>query len=362
MEKISTIELEKTINLFLELVKIDSESGQEKALREHIKNIFDNAGIGCVVDAYGNLVAYLPGDGEPLALTAHMDTVRPGQGIVPIIENGLIKTNGETILGADDKSGVASIVSLALMLKEKNIKHRALELIFTREEEIGLLGAQNLDYSLVKSRECLVLDHGARPGKIAMGSPYLSDMEIKITGKSAHASKPEHGINAIAIAAKALSKIKIGRIDKFSTVNVGVINGGLVSNSVPEMVEIKAEVRSHKKNKHDEILADIKNTFEQVVGSYGAALEFRVNAKVVGFEVDKKSKLYKDVKKTFTKLGMVTWGELNGGASDANIFNQKGISAIQLGSGGEHSHTTRETIYVAEIEDLVNFVWNFVKK
>lgn len=348
------------VQLFCDLVRIDSESGNEIQIRDFIEAKLKNEGIETVVDGYGNLIARLPGSGESLMLAAHLDTVKPGKGIEPVIKDGLITSAGETILGADDKAGVAAMIYCLLQLKKSNVKHRDVEAVFTREEELGCYGAVNLDYGLVRAEECLVLDHSARPGKIVLGAPTLTDINITIRGKASHASRPENGINAIVIAAKAIAKLRIGRIDKETTCNVGIINGGLISNGVPAEVAVKAEIRSHSKEKHDKWLVKFEEVFRREAQKMGGEIDFKTAGAVIGYSVDKKSPLYKKIKNTWTQLGVETLSEKIGGASDANIFNAKGIMAIPIGSGGQHAHSTQESIYVAELEDLSRFLLKFL--
>ena len=356
------INRQEVIDLFCSLVQIDSESGNEADFREYLQNKFTSLNIESTVDSYGNLIANIAGTGEPIMLSCHMDTVKPGKNITPVINDTTITSNGETILGADDKAGIAAIIFALSELQRTNQEHRAVQIVFCREEEVGCLGAKNLDYNLIKAKECLVLDHTAQPGKIVMGAPFLTDLEITITGRAAHASMPENGINSIAVAALAISKLKIGRIDNETTSNVGIINGGRISNGVPEITTIRLEVRSHNQAKHDKWLKFIQTVFTQAAKRYGAELKIQTKAEVIGYSVNKSSELYKNIKKIWKGLGIITISEKIGGASDANIFNSKGIIAIPLGSGGQHPHTLQESIDIREIEDMIAFLIKFLAK
>jgi tripeptide aminopeptidase len=225
---------------------------------------------------------------------------------------------------------------------------------------VGLLGAANLDYGLLKSKEGLVLDHTAKPGKIVIGAPFLTDMEIIIKGRAAHASKPEDGISAIMAAVMALSRLKIGRIDRETTANVGIIEGGVISNGIPDKVLIRAEVRSHKQAKLEHQLELFRQAFTQAAAKTGASFDFKLQPKSLGYAVAKNDQFLRQIQRTFKRLGLETHGVKIGGASDANVFNQHGLKAIPIGSGGQRPHTTREELAVADLYDLADFLRLFV--
>ncbi len=260
------INQERLIDSFIKLVQIDSESGEEREIIDYLQSELRNLIFKCEIDKTGNLIAS-NGSKPVVALTAHVDTVKPGKDIKPIItKDGLIKTDGSTILGADDKTGVASILEILRTLNENN-KSVQLEIIFTVQEETGLIGSKNLDFKAIKSKQALNLD--AEPGHIIIGEPANMCFDIEVLGKTAHAMHPEKGINAIEIAAKSIEKIKWGRIDEETTLNVGVIKGGLARNIVPDRVLIEAEVRSRSASKFKLHCQEVIKIFEETAKAMG---------------------------------------------------------------------------------------------
>jgi len=269
------IKLERLKETFIQLVRLASPSKQEGLVASYVKEYLNELGIEWIEDkakdtlgsTCGNIIGWLDGEGEiPLMLNAHLDTVqKPGEEVVVREENGILKSDGKTILGADDKSGVAIILEVLRVIKENNLPHPPLQPVFTICEEIGLLGAKHLDYSLLKAKWGLVLD-GSNPAEILHRAPTANRLQFVVIGKAAHAGvHPEEGINAIWLAAKAISSLQLGRIDEETTCNLGLIEGGTATNIVPDKVIIKGEVRSHKKEKLVAQTEKIINAFKEAI-------------------------------------------------------------------------------------------------
>lgn len=351
------------VNTFIDLVKIDSPSGEEKKVAEYILRYLKKAKIKAGSDKYGNVIARLPGIGHPLMLNAHMDTVEPGRSIKPLIKGDVIKTDGRTILGGDNKAGVAVILAAAKYLTENKIKHRPLEIVFTRQEETGLQGANNLSAKKISSRQALVLDTGGPLGTINIASPYIYFIDIKIIGRSAHSgAEPEKGISAIQIAAKAISELKIGRIDRSTTNNIGIIAGGTAVNAVPEAVTIRAEARSHYLPKAQEQVDSINKAFKKYVRKYGAKLYFRSKLECQGYSYLTGDTFIKQIAMTNKKMGFKTMYKASGGGSDANVFAGKKIKAVVISYGGMNCHTVREMQKISDLVKLTKFIVEFTKK
>jgi tripeptide aminopeptidase len=350
---------------FISLVTIDSESKNElgvaRKLQADLEELgaivsFDNAqektGGNC-----GNLYAFVDGniEKEPILFCAHMDTVQPGNGVKPSIINGKIITDGMTVLGADDKSGIAEIVWALKELKAQKIEHAPIEILFTVCEEIGLLGAKYADYSRLKSSIGFALD-SHQVGGLTIGAPSQNSMKYTIHGLEAHAGvEPEKGISAIQIAGEAISKMELGRIDYETTCNLGTIQGGKASNIVPNEVQIKAEVRSHNQEKLDLITNKMTNIFQETTQKYKLEnFQAKVIAKVVNeyhsFKLEETDEPIQLAKKASQSLGIHHVCNIGGGGSDANIFNSKGRKIAIAGTGMKGYHTVNESIY---IEDLI---------
>jgi tripeptide aminopeptidase len=364
------------VDYFISLVKIDSESKSEKALAmklvSDLKNMgaetwFDNAHEKTGGDC-GNLYARIPGtiNKEPIMFCAHMDTVVPGKGVKPIIIGDLISSDGKTILGADDKSGICEIICGIKKIMDSGLPYPPIEILFTISEEIGLLGAKYSDLSRIKAKMCYALDsHDV--GSIMIGAPSQSDFDVTITGKKAHAGvEPEKGINAITIASDAIKDLPLGRIDQETTGNIGVIKGGVATNIVPDKVFIKGEVRSHSEDKLQSVLDEVKRTFEQKAGKYKkngfvAQADVIINKNYSSFLLQDTDDVVVLAKKVTQKLKIDADTYKGGGGSDANILNGKGISTVVIGTGMNDVHGLEENIQISSLITGTEWIYELIK-
>lgn len=351
------------LKTFLDLVKIDSPSGHEKEVAKYIIGYFKKINIPASTDGYGNVIANVSGIGNPLLLNAHMDTVEPGRGVKPIVKGDIIKTDGMTVLGADDKASIAAILEAVKYLKIHNVKHRPLEIVFTREEESTFGGVLNLNFKKLKSKLGLILDRAMPLGCITIAAPFVYLVEAKIIGRAAHAgAEPEKGISAIQIAAKAISELKLGRNSKTVTSNIGLIKGGTGVNVVPETVEITGEVRGLKIDEAQEQVDLINKAFKKYVRKFGAKLIFKSRLDCYGYNYSTQDKFIQEIAKTNKKMEIKNVFSAYGGVSDANVFVKKHIKAVVISYGALNIHTTRETIRVSELEKLTEFIVAFVRQ
>src|ERR671916_2331625 len=224
----------------------------------------------------GNVIARFPGTipgAETIMMSAHMDTVVPGEGVKPIVEGDIIRSDGTTVLGGDDKSGCAVIIETIRCLQEQNIPHAPIEAVFSICEEVGLLGAKHVDVSRLNSKYGLVFDSDD-PGFLFTKGPSANHMEWKIYGLESHAGvAPEQGISAIKIAAEAISGMKLGRIDDETTANVGVIEGGKATNIITNYVLLRGEARSHSDDKLEAQTRHMTECFERAAAKYEVTVE-----------------------------------------------------------------------------------------
>src|SRR5918998_1431735 len=254
------INQERIKNLLLELVRIDSTSRKERDVAQRIKQYCEEMGAEVFIDDAGekvggntgNVIARFPGTiptAEPIMMSAHMDTVVPGRGVKPIVEGDIIRTDGSTVLGGDDKSGCSVIIETVRCLQEQNIPHAPIDAVFSICEEVGLLGAKHLDLSKVRARYGLVFDSDD-PGFLFTRGPSANHFEFKIFGLESHAGvAPEQGISAVRIAAEAIMNMKLFRIDEETTANIGVIRGGEATNIITNLVTLRGEARSLREEK-----------------------------------------------------------------------------------------------------------------
>ncbi len=363
----------RLIETFLELIKIDSESKNERAVCDYLKGKFapftseiteddtsEKIGGNC-----GNLFVRIKGDaaGAPsLLLNAHMDTVKPGTCIEPVIEDDIIRSAGGTVLGGDDKAGLAVIIEAVTRLGEKQIPHGDLLLAITVAEEIGLLGARNAAPALFAADFGLSLDCPGPAGLVYNAAPAHDTLIVKIFGRSAHAGmEPEKGINAIQVASRAIARMNIGRIDDETTSNVGVIKGGRATNIVPDSVVIDAEARSHNPQKLEKQIADMRSAVERAASEFGARFEIELKHEYRQYKIDADSPVIRATCTAASELCIDPVIKAAGGGSDANIFNEHGVPTIPIGTAMRNCHTTDEEISISELETISEWVLKIIE-
>ena len=347
---------ERMINQFMEMVRIDSESGNEENMINYLLDEFTKLEAKAEKDNYGNLIAKLPAKGcegkEPILLSCHADTVKPGVGIEPIIDNGIIKSKGDTILGADDKAGIAEMLEA---LRIADIRP-PVEVAISRQEEVGLLGVKNLNFSKITAKKGFLLDNDTLD-TIVTGGPSYFAIDVTIKGKAAHAGmEPEKGINAIQAAANAISKLKLGRVDNETTANVGVINGGMIRNGVPESVNFLAECRSLNHEKAQALADGMKSTIIKEVEAYGARAEVKIDNLCKAVDIPENCWTVEASKKALKKIGIDAQTTFITGFTDASIYNNHGIEMAVVGIGARLEHSLEEHIYIEDINKALNMV------
>ncbi len=363
---------ERLIAGFLELISIDSPTNGEDKIAELLKNKLQELGFTNITEdnaaaAIGgkanNLFAFLPSNAAnaqelpTIMLSAHMDCVDPCHGIEAQINNGIISSKGDTILGADDKSGVIAILEGIRRLREEKIDHCHVQVIFTVAEENGVNGSRNMDKSKIKADFGYVLDSGGAPGKIIYAAPGINRFNIKIRGKASHAGvAPESGINAIMVAAEALARFPQGRIDEESTANVGSIKGGNVTNVVADYAEITCETRSLDAKTLEKTTNNIVKAFEDAASANKAQVDIEVKKSYGSYKLEHGLQVIQLAKQAAENLGLEVKLASTGGGSDANNFNDFGLPTVPLGTGMSKVHTTDEFITVEHLEQTCQLV------
>lgn len=372
---------ERLKNFLIELIKIDSLSRKELDVALRLKREMEELGATVLVDDagekvggnVGNLIAHFPGDrpaAEPLLLSAHMDTVVPGEGIVPILEGDILRTDGRTVLGGDDKSGVAIICEVMRVIKENRLPCGGVDVVFTICEEAGLIGAKCLDVGKLHARTGLVLDSDS-VGYLFTRAPAANRMEFRVYGLEAHAGVcPEKGINAIKVAAEGIAKMQLGRIDHETTANIGVIEGGMAVNIVPNQVILRGEARSHSREKLDRQTEHMKRCLEEAAARH--TLEFdgkrhtaRVQAKIERdydrMDVPESAAIVRLVHAAAKNLNLEVKNHATGGGCDANVLNQKGLVVANLATGMREIHTVNEWLDLKDLYISAAMVLEIVK-
>ncbi|HJQ32133.1 MAG TPA: M20/M25/M40 family metallo-hydrolase [Pyrinomonadaceae bacterium] len=363
------INQERIKNLLLELVQIDSVSREEREVAQRIKAYCEEMGAEVFIDDAGekvggntgNVIARFPGtlaDAEPIMMSAHMDTVVPGKGVKPVVEGDIIRTDGSTVLGGDDKSGCAVIIETIRSLQEQSIPHAPIDAVFSICEEVGLLGAKYLDMSRVRAKYGIVFDSDD-PGFLFTKGPSANHFEFRVYGLESHAGvAPEDGISAIKIAAEAIAKMNLFRIDDETTANIGVIRGGEATNIITNFVMLKGEARSLSDEKLEAQTAHMVKCFEDAAAKYevtveGVTTKARVEADVTreyySMDVSDDSRVVRLVKEAAARMGLKVETMASGGGCDANIFNKRGIECANLGTGMRAIHTVKEWLDVKDM-------------
>ncbi|WP_105992726.1 M20/M25/M40 family metallo-hydrolase [Staphylococcus simulans] len=357
---------QRLLNTFLELVQIDSETGHEEIIQPILKKKFEDLGLKVEEDHAGdqpdlganNLICTLDAtenqsNTQKIYFTSHMDTVVPGINVKPIVkDDGYIYSDGTTVLGADDKAGLAAIFELIHVIKEHNIPHGQIQFVITVGEESGLLGAKALDPNLLDAEFGYAVDASAPIGTTVLGAPTQMKISAVIHGKKAHASTPNKGVSAINIAAKAVSKMKLGQVDDETTANIGSFTGGSATNIVADEVTLHAEARSHSNEKIEAQIEHMKNVFTETAKAYGCSADIETTKSYQGFKVAEDAKVTRYAIESAESLGLSGNTVIAGGGSDGNIINALGVPTVIIGIGYENIHTTEERMEIKSLNLL----------
>ncbi|MFI3250042.1 MAG: M20/M25/M40 family metallo-hydrolase [Eubacteriales bacterium] len=367
-----SIDTKALLDRFLAYVQIDSETGDEAAMTERL--IKDFTELGCTVTTDdvkeaaktngANVYAVLEGDPSlPAVLfSSHMDTVTPGKGIKPQVDpDGYVRSDGTTVLGGDDKAGICAIMEAVKALKLVE-KRPTVEVVITVREEGGLHGSKNLDYSRLNSKFAVILDSSGGPDKVITAAPGQSKIIATVIGKAAHAGiAPEEGISAIAVASHAVSQMNLLRIDEETTCNIGTFTAIGATNIVAPKAELVLECRSRNTDKLMKQTEHLVGCLKDACEKFGATLEHTVDTSYLAYSHAEDSHLVKSVFEAARASGLTPKAAASGGGSDANIFNQNGITAVNLGVGMEKVHTTSEQQNIEQMNQGAELCYQLVK-
>ena len=355
---------ERMLAEFKEVVAVPCHTLQERPVFELLRVKLE--ALGFIVEEddageklggnCGNLWAFLPGNkagATSVLFSAHMDGVEPCGGTTVVQKDGYLYSDGTTILGGDDKSGVVGILEGVRMIVEENAEHGDIQILFTIAEEGGVNGSRCMDRIKLKAEVAYALDGEGAPGEVVIGAPGQYKWNISVHGKKAHGGlEPEKGINAIMIAAKALAEVeRYGRIDEETTCNIGVIGGGVATNVVPDLVVIEGDVRSRNNEKLEAVREELVSTICNAVEKFGGKFTAEVEHKYSSFLIDTNSTVVKLAERACELYNLPLDITQTGGGSDANFFNAYGVPCVILGTGMKNVHTVEEFI---KEEDLYN--------
>ena len=350
------IDQERLVNSFCEMVRIDSPSDEEEEVAKHLTERLTQLGFHVQRDAHGNVIASEEGD-DPLLLSAHMDTVEPGRGIKPEVQGDRIVSDGTTILGGDCKAGVSAILEGLQSVKDEGLSRRPLQVVFTRGEEIGLIGATNLDYSMIRAKESVVFDGNGPVNTITGASPTYMSFNVTVKGRAAHAGvEPEKGLSAIRIATEIISQLPQGRLDEETTFNVGFISGGSVRNAVPAEATFGGEFRSRNTETLDLLRMEVLAKLEQARQRYGeASIEEDLEVLFHMYNLDPNDQIVKLVTRVMGDLNLRPNIQPSGGGTDANVMRHHGIECVVVGMSTNEMHTVNEYVVVPDLVTTARF-------
>ncbi|PZE22024.1 M20/M25/M40 family metallo-hydrolase [Paenibacillus xerothermodurans] len=372
------IQENRLVQEFIELVQVDSETGHEQEISRVLKQKFTELGLKVEEDdaaaktghGSGNLICTLAATTDRqvprLFFTSHMDTVTPGKGIKPQIgDDKVIRSDGTTILGSDDKAGLAAMFEAIRVLKEQNIEHGLIQFVITVGEEAGLKGSRAMDAKWLQADYGYALDSNGDIGDIAVAAPTQAKIGITFTGRSAHAGvNPEKGVSAITVASKAISKMSLGRIDNETTANIGRFVGGVsgATNIVVDHVELEAEARSIVQQKLDAQVDAMRKACEDAAAAMGATVDFQSEIIYPAYMFDDTAPVVQLAMDALKKAGCTPRTFHSGGGSDANVFNGLGVPTVNLAVGYEHIHTTKEQIAIKDLVKVSEVVVRIVQE
>lgn len=350
----------RLVNTFIELTSIDGISGNEleiaNVLMQKLRSLNCKVFMDGAGDSFGgnsgNVLAYLDGNisAEPIFFSSHMDTIKSTKNIKHIITNGIIETDKTTILGGDDRSGLAIILEILEVIKENNLSHAPIEIIFTVCEEAGMNGSKFISKDSIKSKFGFVFDCQALPGNYIVEAPGAVSFNAVFKGKSAHAAvSPEKGINAIFIASKAISELQLGRWDETGMLNVGLITGGEAINVVPDKVEVIGETRNADEKSLEQQMNYIESTFQSAAKMFNGEVEVKFTHKYGGYKFTGQEKVIQIAAEAIGNSGIEPKPIKYSGGSDANVFNANGITALNLGVGFANAHSFDEKIAIKDL-------------
>src|SRR5207253_4517867 len=355
----------EVVDLFTELAALASPPGEERLVADAVTRYLRELGLlvdeddaGAAVGAtMGNLYCRVEphgNGGRPIFLCAHLDTVPPEGPLEPVIEEGVVRNAGGTILGADNKSAVAVMLEGTRRVLAENRSHGGIELVFTPKEEVGLLGAAAFDHRRLQARVGYVYDQAAPIGDVILGAPYSHSMQVRFHGRASHSGMyPEEGRSAIAAEARAIADLRLGRIDDETTANVGIIHGGTAGNIVPEWCTFLAEARSHDERKLADVVQEMLDAISFAAGLEDCEVETEVHKSYRGYLFKRDDDVVRIAHAALERSGFTPSYGLSGGAADANVFNEHGLRCLNLANGMQDIHTADERITVDDLEGMV---------
>lgn len=359
----------RLIDLFLEVAKINALSGNEKPLADYIKSFLSKYNYSLTEDTStnftnsntGNLICKI-GTGGDFLLSSHMDTARPTENVKPIILEDKIISSGDTVLGVDNRAGVSVLLFTLERIAKEKIPVKDFTVVFTTCEETTLFGSKYLGVN-GSIKKGFVFDSGYRPGNFIYSACGAIGFKIKIIGKASHSGiSPEKGINSMQIAAKAISRLPLGRIDEETTMNIGTLKSGSAVNVIPEITELEGEVRSFNLQKAEYYMNNLIKIFNEESEKVNAKININHYWDFMPYTIPETEEVYKETVSAITKVGLSPTPKISLGGSDANSLNGRGIQSVNLGIGAQNPHSNDEFIYIEDLIKSAEIALELIKK
>jgi tripeptide aminopeptidase len=355
----------EAVDLFLELAAIPSPPGEERGVADVLLRYLRGLGLEPDEDDCGPRIGSTAGnvyarieptaEGTPVFLCAHMDTVPPDGNLEPVVEDGVVRNSGGTILGGDNKAAITAMLEGVRRVLVENLPHAGIELVFTPKEEVGLVGANAFDHDRLRAQVGYVYDQEGAMGEVVLGAPWSRALEVRFHGRSAHAGMaPEEGRSAIQAAAKAIADLRLGRVDELTTSNVGTISGGTAGNVIPEWCTFLAEARCHEEAKLGDFVQEMLDAFSFAATETDCEVETTMRKSYDGYRLKRDEPAVVLAAAAFTRCGFEPRYGLSGGGADANVFNERGRHCVNLSHGVFGFHTPDERVAVADLDAMVD--------
>lgn len=343
---------------FIDLINISEVFPHEDEVIDYIRSRLEKADVYYRLDRFRNIIAFVPGIGEPILLNSHMDIPEPNPDVSYFFDDDLIRADGTNILGADPKAGLAVLIDFVCYINNHDHNtHRPIEAVITRGEESGLIGASNLDYSMLNSKKGIVLDEDGPVERVIVKAPTKINFDVTFHGKPGHPCRPESNSMVEAISV-ALSRMPQG-FSKAGTFNIGYLNSGTARNVIAGKAKLHGELRGHNTRALIEECAKIRKIFLETAEKYEAGCFFEENFLYLSYSINMESELISKIRQTHSVLGMKTSFADTYGGSDANKFNARGIETVPIGSGYYNSHQYDEFVSLSDMQDIFEFLKKF---
>ena len=351
---------QEIISRFLDLCSIDNESGNEDQIVEWVKHHAESLGLELYVDDAKNIHFFVEGEGEPIFLNAHMDSVQPCCGKEPAFDGSIFYSQGDTVLGADTLAGVLSVMMAVTFLNRHAISHAPLDILFTTMEEIGGAGIKSFDFTRFQSHKGIVVDSKGPVGSFVMKSPTKANFSLFISAQTMHASYIQNNISAVVIMAELIHALPVGKIQEGLFLNIGMAEGGQAVNSVPGAARIEGEIRGNSQEVQG-IIDLIQTIVKKIEKKYDTQILFSHNVLRESYEISSDEEIVDEIISTIKNIDLEPQAIESHGVSDANTFRSKGYNALLIGTGVKDLHTTKETISLESLLKLIELIIEFCR-